>query len=61
MVVEFKDVVVPMFTFMVDNIRNPISTKPSSSFTNIEIRDAENYLVAIYSNKTEPITNDMSA
>lgn len=63
MVVKFKKLASPTGTFSwsADKIRNPISTKPSSSFTNIIIQDSENYSVAKYSTKSTPITNSFAA
>jgi hypothetical protein len=49
------------FAWSAENIRNPISTKPSSSFKDIRIMDSENYSVAKYSEHTKPITNERSA
>jgi len=63
MVVVFKELARPYGTFAwsADNIRNPISTKPSSSFSNILIQNEDNYSVAKYSKPTAPITNELFA
>ncbi len=45
------------FQWSADGIRNPISTKPSESFTNIVIVDKDLYYVAAYSQETPGITN----
>jgi hypothetical protein len=63
MVVKFKKLAsaTGTFSWSADKIRNPISTKPSSSFSNIIIQDSENYSVAKFSGKTDSITNDLVA
>lgn len=51
MEVEFKKMkdLTGTFQWSVENIMNPISTKPSSSFKNIIITDRDLYQVAAYS------------
>jgi hypothetical protein len=49
------------FQWSAENIRNPISTKPSSSFSNIIITDDRLYMVCQYSLETPPVTNKYTA
>lgn len=39
------------FTWSIDNVRNPISTRPSKAFEEIKIQDKDNYQVAGYTEK----------
>jgi len=49
------------FQWSAENIRNPISTKPSASFSNIVIVDKDLYQVSAYSQDTPGITNKFTA
>lgn len=49
------------FQWSAENIRNPISTKPSSSFSNIVIVDKDLYQASAYSQDTPGITNKFTA
>lgn len=53
---ELKDTT-GTFQWSVETIRNPISTKPSSSFSNIIIVDKDLYQVAAYSQDTPGVAN----
>lgn len=43
------------FTWVIDGIRNPVSTKPSGDFESIQIKDKKNFIAMIYDKKMEPI------
>ena len=54
--VEFKsEIETGTFTWVIDGIRNPVSTKPSGDFLSIQIKDEKNYVALIYDKKMEPI------
>jgi hypothetical protein len=48
------------FSWTADMIQNPISFKPSESFTDIQIVDVEGYQVSIYSPPTSAIVNSLT-
>jgi hypothetical protein len=48
------------FIWSAEMIRNPISFKPSGSFTDIQVVDSEGYQVAIFSSPTTAIVNSLT-
>jgi hypothetical protein len=44
-----------IFQWVVPGVRNPVSTKPSGSFTNVTITDSGKYLVLRYNGTTNSI------
>jgi len=48
------------FSWTLDGVRNPVSTKPSSSFTNIVIKDKNGFIALVYNGTMNPIKTTKS-